>query len=640
MQFKYPELLWALLLLVIPIIIHLFQLRKFKKTPFTNVKLLKKVVSQSRKSSSIKKWIILFTRLGIIAALVITFAQPFEAAKSALQEKENVFYLDNSFSMQVKEEGSTLLQSVVQDFIKNVPKEERFTLFTNSKVYPDVTIQDIQNELLRLPISTNQLAIEEILLAADTYFKSETGAIKNTILISDFQNRMGSIPLDSLSKTTVHYIQPGLASVANISIDSLYLSAADNDVVELTAELSATHDAKTTAVSLYNGDTLIAKTAAKFNGNKKASVRFSIATNLSITGKVVLMDKGLTYDNKFYFNIDTPEKLNVLSLGTANTEYLSRIFTDPEFSFSTSSLTQLNYAALENYNLIVVNELKSIPTALSTAIKSYTDNGGNIIIIPADDIDIATYNQLARYYFNTRYDRKVNQEIAIANVLFDHPIYKNVFEKRVTNFQYPKVNTSYTITTSSPTALSLQNGAPFLTGSGNAYFFTAGISQDNSNFKNSPLIVPTFYNMGRNSLKSPQLYSTIGEGTTVEIPISLSKDNILTLAKGTEKIIPQQRLLPKKVVLSFDENPTTDGTFSIENNGVSLRNISFNYSRAESVLSYLSLDILVAEQRHQSVSNFFEESKKKNSVYEFWKWFAILALLFVFLETLFQRLLK
>ena len=42
MLFKHPELLWALLLLLIPIFIHLFQLRRFKKTPFTNVKILKK----------------------------------------------------------------------------------------------------------------------------------------------------------------------------------------------------------------------------------------------------------------------------------------------------------------------------------------------------------------------------------------------------------------------------------------------------------------------------------------------------------------------------------------------------------------------------------------------------------------------
>ncbi len=85
MQFKHPELLWGLLLLLIPILIHLFQLRRFKKTPFTNVKFLKKVISESRRSSTLKKWLLLFTRLMIIAGLVIAFAQPFFAKSSALK---------------------------------------------------------------------------------------------------------------------------------------------------------------------------------------------------------------------------------------------------------------------------------------------------------------------------------------------------------------------------------------------------------------------------------------------------------------------------------------------------------------------------------------------------------------------------
>ena len=69
MQFKHPELLWALLVLLIPIIIHLFQLRRFQKVTFTNVKFLKNVKLQTRKSSQIKKWLVLITRLLLLACL-------------------------------------------------------------------------------------------------------------------------------------------------------------------------------------------------------------------------------------------------------------------------------------------------------------------------------------------------------------------------------------------------------------------------------------------------------------------------------------------------------------------------------------------------------------------------------------------
>ena len=53
MQFKHPELLYALFLLVIPIFIHLFQLRRFKKLEFSNLDFLKRVRIKTRKSSQV-----------------------------------------------------------------------------------------------------------------------------------------------------------------------------------------------------------------------------------------------------------------------------------------------------------------------------------------------------------------------------------------------------------------------------------------------------------------------------------------------------------------------------------------------------------------------------------------------------------
>src|SRR5690606_26142194 len=135
MQFKYPELLWALLLLLIPVLIHLFQLRRFRKTPFTNVKFLKKVVSESRKSRSIKKWLLLCSRLLLLAALVLAFAQPFLANDLALKPKETVVYLDDSFSMQAKDNNETLLGHAVQELIKVFPKDRPLSLFTNEKTF-------------------------------------------------------------------------------------------------------------------------------------------------------------------------------------------------------------------------------------------------------------------------------------------------------------------------------------------------------------------------------------------------------------------------------------------------------------------------------------------------------------------------
>ncbi|NNL02763.1 MAG: hypothetical protein HKP39_10850, partial [Eudoraea sp.] len=192
MQFKYPELLWALFLLLIPIFIHLFRLRRFKKTPFTNVKLLQKVVSESRKSNTLKKWLLLFTRLMVFAAVIIAFTQPFFAKKSALQEKETVIYLDNSFSMQAKSDQGSLLDKAIQELIKAVPEGEKFNLFTNNSEFRNIELKDIQNDLLTIVPTPDQLNLDEIQLKANNFFSKNTNAIKNLIIVSDFQKRLAS----------------------------------------------------------------------------------------------------------------------------------------------------------------------------------------------------------------------------------------------------------------------------------------------------------------------------------------------------------------------------------------------------------------------------------------------------------------
>ena len=83
MQFKHPEILYFLFVLVIPILVHLFQLRRFKKEYFTNVQFLKELSIQTRKSSKIKKWLLLITRLLLLTALIIAFSQPFFKAKDS-----------------------------------------------------------------------------------------------------------------------------------------------------------------------------------------------------------------------------------------------------------------------------------------------------------------------------------------------------------------------------------------------------------------------------------------------------------------------------------------------------------------------------------------------------------------------------
>ena len=207
MQFKHPELLWAFFLLLIPIFIHFFQLRKFKKTPFTNVKFLKKVVAESRRSSSLKKWVLLFTRMLLFAGLILAFAQPFFAEKSALKTKETVIYLDDSFSMQAKANNASLLENAVQELITSVPENQKISVFTNQSVFKNVTVKSLQNDLLGLVPTSKQLSLDDIYLKANTFFTSDESVIKNLVLISDFQQSMAQKTMDSSTTVVKHLFE-------------------------------------------------------------------------------------------------------------------------------------------------------------------------------------------------------------------------------------------------------------------------------------------------------------------------------------------------------------------------------------------------------------------------------------------------
>src|SRR3954469_9249095 len=102
MHFIYPGFLVALAALSIPVIIHLFNFRRFRKIYFTNVRFLKEIKQDTKSRSRLKHLLVLFSRLLALTFLVLAFAQPFLPAKtnSAIGQSRRIsVYIDNSFSM-------------------------------------------------------------------------------------------------------------------------------------------------------------------------------------------------------------------------------------------------------------------------------------------------------------------------------------------------------------------------------------------------------------------------------------------------------------------------------------------------------------------------------------------------------------
>ncbi|TNJ43088.1 BatA and WFA domain-containing protein [Tamlana fucoidanivorans] len=641
MQFKHPEFLYALFLLLIPIIVHLFQLRKFKKIAFTNVTFLKEAVIQTRKSSQIKKWLILFTRLLLLAALIFGFSQPFTSKRNVLNtEKETVIYIDNSFSMQAKGSQGELLKRAIQDVIEFLPNNETISIVTNNSAFKNITINSIKNDLLAIDYTSEKVSTKAAFLKSKRYFSNKNSTLKRLIFISDFQEDKShfNLELDTLIHT--YFIQTLPIDKNNSYIKNISLSETSNNSLKLKVEYKNNiSDSRDVPISLYNNNKLIAKTSIK-NSDSEAS-EFSLPSNKTINGKIVIDDGNLQFDNTFYFNINSNSKINILAINGIEDSFLKRLYKESIFSYQGVPETQFDYNVIDQQNLIILNELKTIPNALVSALIQFTKAGGSLIIIPSENADNTSYNALLTANglhfgsFNT-------YEKLITTINFSHALYNNgVFEKEVRNFQYPKVNGFYALYSNNITsALSFEDQQPFLINNQNTYIFSAPLNTLNSNFKNSPLIVPTFFNIGKQSLKSPQPFYTIGNNNHIEIETTIPSDAVLTLSKDNTNLIPKQQYLNNKVIINTDNEPSEAGIYAIKKHNDTLQNISFNYSREESELKYRRLAPSKNSEVNNSISQVANTLKSETKVNYLWKWFVIFALALLIIEMLILKFFK
>ncbi|WP_442845248.1 BatA domain-containing protein [Leeuwenhoekiella sp. H156] len=636
MQFKNPEILYFLFLLLIPVIIHLFQLRRFKKTAFTNVVFLERVVQNTRKSNTLKKWLILLTRLCALAGLILAFAQPFiPETGAALQEQETVLFIDNSFSMQAQGDKGTLLNEVKQDLLANLPKGKTLTLATWDNQSKDFDPAKDRSVLQDLDYTSATLSQENLMLQLKSLFSKDRTKNKRLILVSDFQDLQPEKNPDSGSLNLYNVMLKPI-DYSNIALDSLS-SELESAGMKFRVWLSATTPLENQVpVSVYNGDQLLTKATANFNNSDTTSVYFSLETQNQIAGKLSIEDPNLNYDNQFYFAAGAPRPLKVLAISNTDSDFISRLYRSPDYELTIVQSAELDYSLLADQNLIVLNELSNIPEALINQLRSNTAQGGTLILIPAADARREIYTPLLGAYGFLPFGEKNTTAQRITSINYDHPLYQNVFSGRTSNLQ-SHVLQSYFPLTGTGSILGLENGAVFLAESNGLYVFTGALNAGNSNFINGQLIVPTFDKIAVEALKSPRLYYTFGDNATYEIEATLPEDAVLVLENKGDQIIPLQQKRGSKITIS--ETPGLDkaGVYALKHKNDTLALVAYNYNRLESALQEQNFE---EHELYDEVGSLINELQEASNLNLLSKWFVIFALFAFLSEMLILKFFK
>ncbi|RFC55146.1 BatA domain-containing protein [Brumimicrobium aurantiacum] len=672
MNFVHPNILYFLFLLIIPIIIHLFNFRRYKKLYFSSLQFIKKVEKETNATRNIRHYIILACRMLAFTALILAFAQPYVPTSTQSKSLENIvpIYLDNSFSMTTKGSNGDLLnqgKTAIQEIADAYPKGQRYVFVTNNldgTEHRIITKSELEDRIEEVGFSPISRTVTNPLESINEYIQS-TGFEGNVhyYVISDFQERNfeeTKVNLDSTANYSFLKLAPQIDR--NLFIDSVWFDQPFQRVNQnntLNIRVNNTGQSKLTNVELnlkINGNNR--QTLADIEGQSSTTVsmNYTDKTTGLKEGVIEVIDENLYFDNRFFFAYSVEESVNVLVINDENnTKYPELVYaTDDFYNIDQTSIGQLKSASFNQADLIVLNELKEVSSGVISQLKQMAANGKHIVIIPSPNFDPTTYNNLMSTFQLPLIESKSNQEIRIGKIESQRDFFDGMFEKDVDNIRMPPLkqyltsniynNSNYNL------LIQYENGMPLLVEqakSNSIYAFYTPIDSEFNSFGKSALFSALLLRIGEKSQGQAPLYLTIGSAQEFKTQVPRQNERTIKLKQDQFEFIPEMSqsngFTSIAVRNSANNLSIKDGVYEVLDNGNTIQNLALNFNRIESDMQYHSENQIEAYFKQldlpklniegiSTINDIQQLTLKKPS--EFWRILLFLALTFFLLEML------
>lgn len=679
MNFLFPGFLFALAALAVPVIIHLFRFRRFKKVYFTNVSLLREVEITRKNRQKIKHLLVLLTRLLALAALVFAFAKPFRTdtpgAGNAGTRLVSV-YVDNSFSMDRDGESGNLLNRAKQmadEIAEAYSPTDKFQLITNDfegKHARFYSRDEFLNMLAEVDLSPTGRNLSEVVNRQRDLLRRENNQGPGRLYaISDFpENGTDISRITPDSSYSLSLLPLRAARNANLYIDSVWLVTPNTGVnIPLTMRFRVRNtgetDAEDVSVKLFlNGEQ---KTPALITVPAGASAEgdlfFTVLKPGPQTGRVSIEDNSSSFDNDFYFSFQVAEFLNIMFVNESGAEKApEKVFRDdPYFRLVSFGAGGTDYSLMNRQNLIALNGIRTFSGGLNTELKKFSDEGGNLLIIPGSQTDIGSLNTLLTSLGIPTLSALRSGAFKADRVNTEGSFFEDIFESVPKNPDLPAANRYFPLSGSGSgeTVLRLNTGDPmfiyFTRPNGSRVFLCTVPAEDGSgNFHRHALFVPILLKTAFLSAQKGPLFYFAGSYKPAEIPIpqGLRRDDVLRWihAESGLEFIPEQRQAGGKILFYPGEYLREAGSYEIKNGEKTIGTVAYNYPRTESDSQSLTDEALKAEIKKAGLpyaevissagDSLRQAIREKESADNLWKWFLTAALVFLVCEVLILRL--
>ncbi len=672
MKFLSPEFLFALFALVIPVIIHLFNFRKFKKVYFTNVQFLKEIQHQTSSSQKLKDILILISRLLAVLFLVLAFAKPYVPQNNnAVAANQTIsIYLDNSFSMEaVNNQGSLLDEGKrrAKEIINAYSLNDKFQLLTNNfegkqqRLLSREEALSVIDEVNVSPVSRN---FSQIVNRQNAFLVNQTNTIRNAYLISDFQkkNIQPEVSIDSSVNLNLISLKTNL--LPNISVDSAWFISPihqPNGQESMVVRVKNYSDKKVENVPI----TLTISGKQKAIGNVNIESASLAIDTLNFSGldagwqkaKISIKDYPLTFDDELFTSFEVKSQIPVLAIYDQNAvSNISAVYsTDDFFKLDNVNQSQLNYSALNQYQLIVLSNLKEISLGLAQQLKLYVENGGSLSVFIPNDAILKTYESFLRQLQTDYPIGLAEKSIKVQKLNLDHPIFKDVFDRLPQNLDLPASSAYFEMSNQTKTSRqSLIKGennkellAVFRLKKGTIYVSALPIEPAISNFTTHAIFLPVMFKMALLSVRSQDIFSIIGDNTSVVLEnVNTNDQEILKLRNKNVEIIPEIRNTENGMQLYVDDQVKVPGFYDLYGEKL-LSVLAYNNDRSESEMHYYSNQNLqdifkiasnkIIKSESESLQSRIKESNLGSSL---WKLCLILVLIFLAIEIILIKFFK
>jgi hypothetical protein len=679
MSFLHPFFLLALSAVIIPIVIHLFHFRRFKKVYFSNITFLEKLNDESQRQARLKHLLILLSRILAIVFLVMAFARPFIPLKdSAAQPGKNriSIYIDNSFSMESGSSSDNLLDQArrsAEEIAKLFNPADEYQILTNdfeAKHQRFVGREELLAMLTEIDFSPSVRSLSEVFARQTELLKEDN--VQNqklAFIISDFQKNIADLSQSNPDSLISYFLIPVPSpQQSNLFIDSVWIDnpvKMSGQVITLQARIYNDADQKleNQPVRLYINDSQRAVATydiAPFS-HTTVSLTYTLSADRIQQGYIEITDHPVTFDDRFYIGFTLSDDIPVMIINQSGTNrFINALLnSDTTFTVNNVQVGSIDFSMFGSQNLIILNEVDAPGSGLIQELTRYVEQGGNLLVFPAENLNFGAYNELFLALGVAGYESKSNQPTRVTAINESHNIYSGVFDRIPDNMDLPAVEQHFVIGRPSRNLgqflLQLQNGNHFLSatpsGQGTVYASAVPANDKFSNFPRHAIFVPTLYNIALFSTSFYPLSYTIGKDDIVTIRnYQPAAGDLFRITANHLDIIPEARNNNNNIDLILHSQIPIHGNYNLVSNNETIRILAFNYDRRESLLESIDagkIKSMVSGPDWDNVTVFDTKQltiEKQMELFrggrQLWKIFLMIGLLFLLAEVVLLRLWK